>query len=102
MLDLPRPLYFSVKTYILREDLPGLSGKRTRANSRHLLWQNASDRANIVFHCLFAEIAGLLGRWMVNVLPFPSSDSTVTSPPCSSARCLTMASPSPVPPISRE
>src|SRR6185295_18406321 len=43
-----------------------------------------------------------LGSSIVKMLPFPSSEVTVTSPPCARARCFTIARPRPVPPISRE
>ena len=38
------------------------------------------------------------GRVKKNVAPFPGSLSTRTSPPCACTMCLTMDSPSPVPP----
>ena len=37
----------------------------------------------------------------MNVQPLPSSEASETSPPCSLTMCLTIARPSPVPPISR-
>lgn len=40
------------------------------------------------------------GTLISNTLPLPTSLSTVASPRCASAMCLTMASPKPVPPNS--
>jgi hypothetical protein len=42
------------------------------------------------------------GNQQVIVVPLPSSLVAVTLPPCPSTRCLTMASPRPVPPASRD
>ena len=39
---------------------------------------------------------------MVNVVPLPSSLEALIVPPWSSTICLTMDSPSPVPPVARE
>ena len=42
------------------------------------------------------------GSCTVKVVPLFGSDATVTEPACSRTICLTMESPSPVPPVSRE
>ena len=44
-------------------------------------------------------VAGSAGSRSVNVEPAPSTLQTLTSPPCTAAMCLTMARPSPVPPV---
>ena len=48
------------------------------------------------------EPGAYAGNRTSNVLPDPSSLSTLTLPPRFSAMCFTMAKPSPVPPVSRE
>lgn len=42
---------------------------------------------------------GRRGRVNENVVPCPGHETTETDPPCSWTRCVTMASPRPVPPI---
>ena len=42
------------------------------------------------------------GNTIVKVDPFPGVDSIRSSPPLRLRTCFTMASPSPVPPVSRE
>ena len=100
-INLPRPLLYRVNAHDF-EDFPGLSGKRTRAKICDVLWQTTAELPTSFYTRRSAELLGLFGRWRGKVLPFPSSDPTVASPPCSSARCLTIASPRPVPPSSRE
>ena len=53
-----------------------------------------SSYSHFRFHACF------LGRYItsVNFAPSPGFDETMASPPCNCAMCLTMASPSPVPP----
>ena len=46
-------------------------------------------------------IGGSIGSISVNVLPTPTADSNSTLPPCASAMLLTIASPSPAPPLER-
>ena len=53
-----------------------------------------SSYSHFRFHACF------LGRYItsVNFAPSPGFDETMASPPCNCAMCLTIASPSPVPP----
>src|SRR5689334_16679405 len=65
----------------------GAVGEENEGQLRQLLWQTQRELPTAFYSRFSVEIPGFLGKWRVNVLPFPSSDSTVTSPPCSNARC---------------
>ena len=78
-----------------------------------LLWDSESlERSTLAVHerigALWLRVRGALqagqteGRTTRKVAPTPVLLSTRTSPPCAWTTCFTMASPSPVPPCSRE
>src|SRR5690606_29054358 len=62
----------------------------------------AASREAVLFWDAAAAAASAAGSRRVKVDPEPSLLQTVTSPPCATATCLTMARPRPVPPVSRE
>ena len=71
--------------------------------------QKAKIQKTALRVCLTAE-SFCIGRYAraaplnvsVTLVPSPGSLSSLREAPCSSAPCLTMDSPSPVPPVSRE
>ncbi len=82
----------------------GLPGTRSRQNLSGHYCKRGRVVATVFFTRGFsrknADQSAFLGKWMVKVVPFPSSEETVTSPRWRSARCFTIANPRPVPPIS--
>ena len=62
----------------------------------------AGATACLAVACGVASAGGAAGSVTVKVVPSPTALSTVTRPAMASTRCLTMDSPSPVPPRSRE
>ena len=82
----------------LRRDLLGEDlSRRNRNSDRNANGSYSGFRTFYFISCKFTFFSV-----KENVLPTPSSLRTVIRSPCASTICLTMASPSPVPPCSRD
>jgi phosphatidylinositol alpha 1,6-mannosyltransferase len=76
-------------------------GRGARQTAEALGWDAEVRRLDQSYREVIAG-DGSSGNQQRIVVPSPSSLSAETRPPCASTKCLTMASPSPVPPSSRE
>ena len=76
-------------------------GRGARHTAEALSWDAEVRRLDQSYREVIAGVDPS-GNQQRIVVPSPSSLSAETRPPCASTKCLTMASPSPVPPSSRE